>query len=99
MKIRVKNTEVLPYVSLQTQGSVCCNELQQVETFKYLGVVFTCDGRRSPRRLVDGSVKLTQFCVRFIALWLQNGSFQTPQSCQFSNRPLFRSLRMVMNLA
>ena len=29
-------------------------------------------------------VKLTQFCVRLVALWSQNGSFQTPQSCRFS---------------
>ena len=35
------------------------NTLQQVETFKYLGVVFTCDGRRGPRRLIHGLVKLT----------------------------------------
>jgi len=91
MKISAKNTEVLLYV--------CTNiTLQQVETFKYLRVVFTCDERRSPRRLIDGLVKLTQFCVSFIALWLQNGSFQIPQSCKFSNRSWFRSLSMVMNL-
>jgi len=39
--LRAKNTEVGYYVSLQTQGSVCVNTLQQVEKFKYLGVVFT----------------------------------------------------------
>ena len=61
-------------------------------------VVVTCDGWRSPRRLIHGLVKLTQFCVSFISLWAQNGSFQTPQSCQFSNRSLFRSLLMVINL-
>jgi len=98
MKIRATITEVLLYVSLQTQDSVCGNTLQQVETFKYLGVVFTCDGRQSPRGLIHGLVKLTQFCVSFIALWAQNGSFQTLQSCQFSNRSLFLSLPMVMNL-
>ena len=59
---------------------------------------FTCDGRRSPMRLIHGLVKLTQFCVSFIALWSQNGSFQALQICQFSNRSLFRSLPMVMNL-
>jgi len=75
MKISVKNTKVLLYVSLQTQGSVCGDTLQQVETFTYLGVVFTCDGRRSSRRLIHGLVKLTQFCVNFIALWAQNREF------------------------
>ena len=54
----------------------------------------TC-GRR--RRLVHGLVKLSQFYMSFIALWSQNGSFQTPQSCHFSNQSLFRSLPMVMN--
>ena len=32
-----------------------------------------------------GIGKVTQFCMSFIALWSQNGRFQTPQSCQFSN--------------
>jgi len=68
MKIGAKNTEVLLYVSQQTQGSVCGNTLQQVETFKYLRVEFTCDERRSAWRLIPGLVKLTQFCVSFIAL-------------------------------
>ena len=59
---------------LQVSGTT----LQQVETFKYLGLVFTCDIRRSPRGLMHGLVKLTQFCVTFIALWSYNGSFKTP---------------------
>ena len=50
------------------------------------------------RRLIHGLVKLTQFCMSFTALWSQNENFQTPQSCQFSNRSLFRSLPMVINL-
>ena len=50
------------------------------------------------RRLIHGLAKLTHFCVSFAALWQQNGSFQTPQSCQFSNRSLFRSLPRVVNL-
>jgi len=29
-------------------------------------------------------VKLMQFCLSFITMWSQNGSFQTPQSCRFS---------------
>jgi len=90
MKNSAKNTEVVLYVSLcpSTNPRQCMlqargNTLQQLETFEYLWVAFTCDERRSPRRLVHGLVKLTQFCVSFIGLWLQNGSFQTPQSCQF----------------
>jgi len=43
------------YVSLETQGSfmrqVSGCTLQQVDKFKYLGVVFTSNGRRSSRRL------------------------------------------------
>ena len=50
------------------------------------------------RILIHGLVKLMQFGVSFIALWSQNGSFQTPQSCQSSNRSLFRSLPIVLNL-
>ena len=34
------------------------------------------------RRFTHGLAQQTQFCVRFIALRLQNGSFQTLQSCQ-----------------
>jgi len=61
--------------------------------------VFMSDGRRSARRLIRGLVKLTQFCVSFIAQWTKR-SFQTPQSCQFLYRSLFWSLplAMVMNL-
>jgi len=33
-------------------------------------------------RLIHRLIKQTQFCVSFIALWSQNRSFQTPQSCQ-----------------
>jgi len=100
MKISTKNTEVLCISTnaRQCMRQVNVNTLQQVDTFKSLGVVFSSDGRRSAMRLIHGLVKLTQFCVSFIALWPQNGSFQTPQRCQFSNRSLFRSLPMVMNL-
>ena len=48
--------------------------------------------------LIQRLARKTQFCVSFIALWPQNGSFPTPQSCQFINRPLFRSSPMVMKL-
>jgi len=48
--------------------------------------------------LIHGLVKQTQFCLSFIALWSQNGSFQTPRCCQFINRSFFRSSTTVMNL-
>jgi len=72
------------YKPRQCMRQVSSNTQQQVETFKYLldVIYLACDGRRSARRLIHGLVKLTQFCVSFIALWPQNGSFQTPQSCQ-----------------
>ena len=35
------------------------------------------------RKLIRGLVKLRQFSVIFIALWSQNESFQTLQSCHF----------------
>jgi len=62
----------------QCMRQVSGTTLQQVKTFKYLGLVFTCDGRRRPKRLIHGLVRITQFGVSFIALWSQNGSFQTP---------------------
>jgi len=74
------------------------NILQQMEKFNYLGVVAylrVTEGRA--RILIHVLVKLTQFCVSFIALWSQNASFQTLQICQLLNRSLFQSLPKVMN--
>jgi len=73
------------------------NTLQHVEKFKYLGVVFTSDGRRN-KKIYAQIGKQTQFCVSFIALWSQNLSYQTPQSCHFSNLSLFTSSPMAMDL-
>jgi len=42
---------------------VCENTLLQVETFKYLGVVFTSDVGGT-KKLIHGLVKPTQFCAR-----------------------------------
>jgi len=56
--------------ALQVSG----NTLQEVEKFNYLGVIFTSGGRW---RLIHGLVKQMQFCVNLIALWSQNGNFQT----------------------
>jgi len=71
MKISSKSTEVLCLSThpRQCMRQVSGNTLQQVK-FKYLAVVFTSDGRRSARRLIHKLVKLTQFCVSFVALWL-----------------------------
>jgi len=38
-------------------------------------VVFPSDRRRSTMTLIHGLVKLILFCVGFVALWPQNGSF------------------------
>jgi len=100
MKISAKQTEaslrILRHSTYPRQSmlQVSGNILQQVDKFKHFGVVFPSDGRRN-KGLIHGLVKQTQFCVNFIALCLQNGSFQTPQSCQFSNQSLFRSSPMV----
>jgi len=50
------------------------------------------------RILIHGLVKQTQFCVSCVALWSQNGRFQTPPSFQIFNRCLFRPSPVVMNL-
>jgi len=53
---------------------VSSNTLHQVEKFMNHGVLITSDAHGA-RRLIHGLVKLTQFCMSFIALWSQNGSF------------------------
>jgi len=75
------------------------NTLQQVETFKYLGVVFTSDGSRNKgidTRISKANAVLP-LCVSCTAPWWQNGFFQRPQSFQLFNRSLFRSSPVVMN--
>jgi len=67
-----------------------------------------CSSRRNSStlgwysRVMEGRTRLlmkqTQFCVTFTVWLSQNRSFQTPQSCQFLNRSLFRSSPMVMKL-
>ena len=71
-----------------------CNKWRRSSTLVWYLRVTEGETRRSIHRLVQ----LRQFCVRFIALWSQNGICQTPQSCQFFNRSLFGSLPAVMNL-
>ena len=61
------------------------NALQQVETSKYIDVVFTSDGRWSEE--VHGWIaKANAVLHELIALWSQNGSFEKPQICLFLNR-------------
>jgi len=51
------------------------------------------------KRLIHGLFSQVQFCVNFIILCSQNGSFQTPKSCQFFEWFLFwSSHEMFMNL-
>jgi len=64
-----KNTEVLyfPTNPRQCRRQVSGNTLQQVEKFKYLGVVFTSDGRRSEE--IDTRIGKANAVLReFIAL-------------------------------
>jgi len=52
MKNSAENTEVILYAYLQTKGGVfgkwAAIQLQKVETFEYLGMVFTCDEGGAP---------------------------------------------------
>ena len=78
---------------LQVRG----NALQQVETFKYLRVVFTCDGNRNKEidtRIGKENTVLREFCCSVVA----KREFSKPQSFQFLNRFLFRSSPVLMNL-
>ena len=99
MKISTKTIEVLclsrrlRQCILQVNG----NTLQQVETFKYLPVVFAVT-EVGTKRLIHGLVKQTQFCVSFIVPWWLNGSLQRLQSFQFLNPSMFRSSPVVMNV-
>ena len=100
MEISSKKTEVLCLSRhlKQRMLQVSCNTLQQVEKLKLptLGW-YSWMTESETSRLIYGLVKLTQFCVSFIALCLQNGSFQTLQSFQFMIWSFVRSSPMVMN--
>jgi len=64
--------------------------LQQVEKFKYLGVVYTSDGRWSVE--VDAWIaKANAFLRELYCCGHKTGNIQTPQSFQFLNWSLFRS--------
>ena len=76
---------------------VTSKTLRQMEKFKCLGVVFTTE-EGGAWRLIQGFVELKQCCMSSNVLSSLNWSFETPKSCQFSNRFLCRSLPIVMNL-
>jgi len=59
--------------------------LQQVEKFKYLGVVFTSNGRRSARRLIQAGFFKGVLGTRFGSLELTIGSLE---SAKIIIRPL-----------
>jgi len=98
MNISAKNTEVLclstnpRHCMLQVSGST----RQQVEKFKYLGVVayFRLAERGDDTRIGKANAVLRELYRSVVT----KRSFETPQNCQFLNRSLFRSLPMFMNL-
>jgi len=83
MKISTKITEVLCFSTNPRQcmlrAAIHCKRWSSSTQGWYLRVA-----EGGAKRLIHGLVKLMQFWVSFIALRSQNGSFQTPQSCQFS---------------
>jgi len=100
MKNSTKNTEVLCLSPNPRESvlQVSCNALQQVQKFIYLGVVFTSDRRRRDEIDIRIAKANAYFCVSFIVLCSQSGSFQTLQRCQFLNRSWFRSSPTVWSL-
>ena len=75
------------------------NTLQQVATFKYLGVVFTSD--KSRNKGIDSRSRIGKANAvlrELYAPWWRNGGFQRKQRFRFLNRSLFRSSPVVMNL-
>ena len=74
----------------------CATELvvEEEEDFKYLGVVFTSEGRRNKE--IDTRIsKANAFLRELYRSVVIKEIFQTPQSCQFLNRSLFRSSSML----
>ena len=59
--------------------AVHCSRLRSSSALGWYSHVM--EGRK--RRLIHGLVKQAKFCLNFIALWPQNGSFQRQQSSQF----------------
>jgi len=76
-----KNTEVL---CLSTHPRQCMRQVSGGEVQVPRGG-FTSDGRRSARRLIHRLVKLTQFCVSFIALWTKREPSNTAKLSVFTS--------------
>jgi len=57
---------------------------------KWLGHKRTCNSTNMIRAHQCGLIMHTQFCLILIAPCSQTENFQTPQSCRFLNRSLFR---------
>jgi len=76
------NTEKAEVLCLSEDPSQCMlqvsgNTIQQIENFRYHGMVFTRDGRRAKRSMHELE-KQIQYCVSFIIPWSRNWSFQNP---------------------
>jgi len=99
MKISTKNTEVLCLSTnpRQCMRQVSGNTLQQVEKFKYLGVVFTSDGRGREER--DTRICKTNAVLRqlYRSVATKQELSNTAKLSVFKS-VFFRSLPMVMNL-
>jgi len=68
MKLSIKTIEILCLSRNPSQFALQLSDktLKQVEKFKYLGMIFTSDGKQN-KEIDTGLVKLTQFCVIFFA--------------------------------
>jgi len=80
--------------NLQVSG----NTLQQMETFKDLGVVFTSDESRNKEIETQTIGKANAVLLELYCSVLTKRKLERPQSFQFINRSLFRSSRVAMNL-
>ena len=89
------------YVFQDDQGSVFCKWAEKrCSRWRHSSTLGWCPRvtEIGTKIIIHGLVKQTQFYVSFITPWLRNGTFQRPQSFQFSNRSLFRSSPVVKDL-
>ena len=103
MNISTKKTEALCVSrnSRQCMLQVSGITLQQVEKFKYLGVVFTSDGRRN-RRLIRSLVKRTgktnTVLGKLYRSVVTKRKLWNTRCSKLLNQPLFKSSSAFMNL-
>ena len=89
------------YVFQDDQGSVFCKWAEKrCSRWRHSSTLGWCPRvtEIGTKIIIHGLVKQTQFYVSFITPWFRNGTFQRPQSFQFSNRSLFRSSPVVKDL-